>query len=103
MWVDPGSGWHGGWLGHFADEAFWVGLVGAGEDLLSRGVDGVCLSVMELIGCHQADAGVVVVLIVSGEEVAAEGFGVFDAAEALGELRLIPECLEVGFRERVVV
>lgn len=102
-WVDPGSGWHGGWFGHFADEAFRVCLVGAGEDLLSGGVDGVCLAVMDLIGCHQANAGMMVVLIVPGEEVAAEGFGVLDTAEALGKLRLILECLEVGFRERVVV
>jgi len=62
-WVDPGSGWHGGWFGHFADEAFRVCVIGAGEDLLSRGVDGVCLAVMDLIAGHQADAGMVVVLV----------------------------------------
>jgi len=89
-WVDPGSGWHGGWFGHFADEAFRVGLVGAGEDLLSRGVDSVCLSVMDLIGGHQADAGMVVVLVVPFEEASTECLGVLDAAEALRERNCSP-------------
>jgi hypothetical protein len=45
----------------------------------------------------------VVILVVPIEEAAAETSGVLDAAEALGELRLVLECLEVAPRERVVV
>ena len=45
----------------------------------------------------------VVVLVVPIEEAAAEASGVLDAAEALGELRLVLEGLEVAFGERVVV
>ena len=45
----------------------------------------------------------VMVLVVPGEEAAAEVLGILDAAEALGELGLVFQGLEVGFRERVVV
>jgi len=44
-----------------------------------------------------------VVLVIPGEEVAAEGLGILDAAEAFWELRLIFERLEVAFREGIVV
>jgi len=87
-WVDPGRGWHCRWFGQFVDEAFWVCVIGAGKGLLAGGVDGVYLSVMDLIGCHQADAGGVVGLVVPGEERPAEGSGILDAAEAARELRL---------------
>jgi hypothetical protein len=45
----------------------------------------------------------VVVLIVPVKEASAEGFGIFDAAETLGEARLILQRLEVAFRKRVVI
>ena len=57
---------------------------------------------MDLIRRHQAETGVVMVLIVPGEEAAAELFGVLDAAEAAGEFRLVFQGLEVGLRERRV-
>jgi hypothetical protein len=41
--------------------------------------------------------------VIPGEETAAEGPGILDAAEALGELRLVFQGLEMGLRERVVV
>ncbi len=59
-------------------------MIGAGEDLLLGGVDGVCLAVMDLIGCYQADAGMMVVLIVPGQKASIDCLGVLDAAEALG-------------------
>jgi hypothetical protein len=39
---------------------------------LAGGLDSFGLAVMDLIGCHQAEAGMVVVLIVPGEEAAAD-------------------------------
>jgi hypothetical protein len=80
-----------------------VGAEGTIEGLLSGGMDLVGLSIVDLIRGHEADADVVVVLIVPGEEVAAELPGVFDAAEALWEPGLILQGLEVAFRERIVV
>ena len=73
------------------------------EGVLSCGVNGVGLSIMDLVWGHQADPGVMMVLVVPVEEAAAEAFGILDAAEALGEPRLILQGLEVAFGERVVV
>src|SRR6516225_5894886 len=56
-----------------------------------------------LIGRHQADAGMVMLLIVPIEEAAAERLGVLDAAEAPWKLRLVFHGFEVAFRERIVV
>ena len=66
-------------------------------------MDGIDLAVVHLVGRHQADAGMVVLLVVPIEEAAAEASGVLDAAEALGEPRLILQGLEVAFGERVVI
>jgi hypothetical protein len=43
---------------------------------LTGGVDGFGLAVMDLIGRHQAETGMMVVLIVPGEEAATEVLGV---------------------------
>src|SRR4051812_19779756 len=58
---------------------------------------------MDLIRCHQAEAGMMVVLVVPGEEAAAEVFGILDAAEPAGEFGLVLQGLEMGLGERVVV
>jgi hypothetical protein len=68
-----------------------------------RGVDLVGLTVVHLVGRHQADAGMVVVLIVPIEEAAAERLGVLDTAETLRKLRLVFHGFEVAFRERIVI
>jgi hypothetical protein len=44
---------------------------------------------MHLVWGHQSNADVMVILIVPGEEAAAEGPGILDTAEAPGELRLV--------------
>ena len=85
------------------DEALRVVAERLIERELASGVDGIGLTVVYLVRCHQTDAAMVVILVVPIEEVAAEASGVLDAAKALGELRLVLECLEVAFRERVVV
>ena len=66
-------------------------------------MDRIDLAVMDLIGRHEADSGIMMILIVPVEKAPAECLGVLDAAEPLGELRLVFEGLEVAFRERVVV
>jgi hypothetical protein len=52
-------------------------------------MDDAGLAEMHLVGRHQSDADVMVILVVPSEEAAAEGLGILDAAEALGELRLV--------------
>jgi len=71
--------------------------------VLAGGVDGIGLAVMHLVRGHESDAGVVVVLVIPIEESSAEALGVLDAAEALGEARLVFQGLEVAFGEGVVV
>ena len=56
----------------FSDEALRVGAEGAIEGVLARCVDRIGLAVMDLIGRHEAEAGMMVVLIVPVEEAAAE-------------------------------
>ena len=47
---------------------------------LPRGVDGVNLAVVHLVRSHEANPGMVVVLIVPVEELTAEASGILDAA-----------------------
>jgi len=61
------------------------------------------LSEMDLVGGHQPDPGVMVVLIVACEETAAECAGLFDGFEVSWEFRPVFQRLEVSFRERVIV
>ena len=90
-------------FGLLSDEAFGVSAEGTIEGYLPGGMDLVGQTVMHLVGRHQADASMVMVLIVPIEEAATEGLCVLDAAEALRKLRLIFHGFEVAFRERVVV
>jgi hypothetical protein len=69
------------------------------EGLLARGVDIVGLSVVHLIWGHEANAEMVMILIIPCKKMATESLGVLDAAELLGELGLIFHGLEMAFRE----
>ena len=79
-------GRHRRWHGCFAHKAFRVCLICLCQDVLTGGMDDLGLAVMHLVGRHRPDADVMVILVVPGEEAAAEGPGIFDAAEAPGEL-----------------
>ena len=84
-------------------EAVWVDAEGVVEGLLAGGMDLVGQTVVDLVGGHQADAQMVMVLVVPVEEGAAEGLGVLDGAEPLGELGLVFQGLEAALREGIVV
>ena len=73
------------------------------ESVLAGGMDGVGLPEVDLIWCHQPDACVMMVFVIPGEEAAAEDAGLVDGLEPFGEFRLIFQCLEVGFREWIVI
>src|SRR3954469_10036091 len=66
--VDPGLGWHRRRHGDFADEAVRVSLVCLCQELLTGGMAGLGLAVMHLVGGHQSDADVMVILIVPSEK-----------------------------------
>ncbi len=81
-------------------EAFGFCDEGAVERVLSRVVDGLDLAIVDLIGGHQAEAGMMRGLVVPVEEASAKAFGIFDATEALWKLGLVFERFEVAFRKR---
>jgi hypothetical protein len=87
--VDPGGGWFEWRFWRLSDEAFWVRLKGHVENFLAGCVDLVGLTVVDLVWRHQADASMVVILIIPIEEAAAEGLRILDAAEPLRKLGLI--------------
>ena len=101
--IDPDGDWLFGWLGWFTDEALRGCAEGAIEGFLAGGVDRIGLAVMDLIGRHEAEAGMMVILVVPVEEAPAESLCILDAAEAAGKLRLVFQGLEVAFGERIVV
>ena len=78
-------------------------MEGAVEGLLARCIDLVGLTVVDLVRRHEADAGMVMILIIPIEEAASEHLRVLDAAKPLRKLRLIFQGFEVAFRERIVV
>ena len=92
-----------GGMGGFVDEALWVFAKCLIESDLAGGVNGIGLAIMHLVGRHQADSGMVMVLVVPVEEAAAEASGILDAAEAFWEAWLILQRLEVAFGEWIVV
>ena len=66
-------------------------------------MDGVGLSVVDLVWCHQTDTGVMMIAVIPVEKMPAEYFCVFDAAEALWKLRLIFQGFAAALRERIVI
>jgi hypothetical protein len=86
-----------------AHEAFRVAEVGGGQDVGAGGAEGLVLSIMDVGRRVKGDAGVAVGLVVPVEELLAELSGVFDAAEAVGEVGAVFEGFEVRFGEGVVV
>src|SRR5271157_5661399 len=101
--VDPCGGWFGWWYWRFLDESLGIFTECLIKRDLAGHMNGVDLAIMHLVGGHQTDPGMVMVLVVPVEELAAEASGVLDTAEASWEARLILQGLEVAFRERVVV
>jgi len=81
LWrIDPCGGWFGGRRGRLVDKARGVLVERAVEGELASRVNGVDLAVMHLIRGHQADPGMVMVLVVPVEEPATKAPGILDAA-----------------------
>src|SRR5580658_6795835 len=82
LWrIDPCGGWFGGRYWRFFDEALRVQTERLIEGELARRVNGVDLSIVHLIRGHEADPGMMMVLVVPIEEAATETSGILDAAE----------------------
>jgi len=90
-------------FGVLADEPLRCAEKRSVERGLAGGVDCIGLPEVELVGGHQADACVMMVARLPGEEATAERAGLNDGPEPFGKFRLVFQGLEVGLRERVVV
>ena len=60
-------------------------------------------TIMHLLGRYQCDTAVPMLFVIPREEVLAENAAILNGAEPLWELRTVLECLELGFRVRIVV
>ena len=100
--VDPDGSRDLGWFGTLADEALGRAEKRGVKCGLAGGMDCARLPEVDLVGCHQADA-CVMVLVIPGCEPAAECAGLNDGLEPFWELRLVFQRLEMGLREGVVV
>ena len=95
-WVDPncdGNFWR---LWRLAREPLGRAEKRGVEGCLAGDIDVVRLPEVDLIGGHQADSGVVVVLVIPGEETAAEDAGRVDGLKPFGKFWLIFQGLEMG-------
>jgi hypothetical protein len=79
-----------GWL---ADEPLGMGGKGVAQHHLAGGDDLPGATVVHVSGSEQADAGVVVGVVVPVEEASAEAAGVLDGAEPVGEGGVVLEVL----------
>ena len=102
-WVDPNGGRDLWRFWRLADEPLGCAEKRRVERCLAGGIEVVGLTEVDLIRRHQADACVVMVLVIPSEEATAKGAGFVDGLEPFEELWLILQGLEVGFLERVVI
>ena len=86
-----------------AGKPLGMGRVGRGEHGRARRDALLGQAVVHVGGRQQAEADVMVLGVVPGEEDVAVGSGVLDRAEALRERRAVLQRLELGLGERVVV
>ena len=101
--VDPSGGRLVGWVRSLVHEAGAVLPERSVERVLARRVNGIGLAEVHLVGCHRANAAVVVFLVVPIEEASAECSGILNAPEVFGEPWLVFQGFEAGLRVGVVV
>ena len=86
-----------------ADEAFRMGKEGTIENGLAFGDELSSLTIMDGCRCQQGQPGMMVLVVVPGEEVLAEAAGILNGTEAVRVTGPVLHGFEVRFRERVVV
>jgi len=101
--VNPDGSGRLGWHGQAADEALGMRGEGDVEDLST-----LCGAlrdepVVHVVGREEAEPSMMVLVVVPAEEILAVRATVFDAAESVGEIGPVLECLEVRLEVRVVI
>ena len=101
--VDP-HGRRRHFLGWQAEnESFWMGGVSGFQCSSSTGDNVGVVSVVDRCWSEHAEAGVVMVVVVPGEELCTVGQGFVVGCKSIGEIGLVFEGLELAFRKRIVV
>lgn len=86
-----------GWSGRLPNEALGMGAESGIQDDLTMGQDVSGLTVVDHGGGHQAQAGMVVLMVVPLKEGLAKTAGVFDGAEAIRKTRPVFKGAELTF------
>jgi hypothetical protein len=96
--IDPDGGRFAWWCGLLSDETLRMLCERPIERHLTGGMDLVRLPVVNLVGRHQSQAGVMMGVIVPSEKGTAKLFGIFDAAETSWEAGLVFQSFKVALR-----
>ena len=78
-------------------ESVWVGLKGLVEGGLPSGMDIGCRAVVDAVGGHVADAGVLVLVVVPREELLTEG-ACIGQATMIQQIQTLAAAMEVPAR-----
>ena len=90
-------------LGWFAHEALRMPLMSEFQHGLSLRNDLRSLSVMDIGRSQQIQAGMVMLVVIPGEELLAEPAGIFNRAESIRIIGAVLQSSEVGLGERIVI
>jgi hypothetical protein len=86
-----------------ADKAFGMGLKSGGQDLLALLGDDLGLARVHHGGGQEANAAMMMFLVVPGKKLLAKGSGILKAAKLLGKGRLIFEGFELSLGAGIVI
>ena len=91
------------WCWHFFHEPFGMSRIGCAQHLLSLFDYCFCFAIMESLWRQQADAGMMMFLVVPGKERLTKLSGILNAAKPIWEAGAIFQGFELSFRVRIVV
>ena len=101
--VDPNCFWKTCGFGHAVDESLGIVLPGTLKRLFSGCNDFASLAVVQRCWSQQANAAVIMLVVVPANEFPGELQGIFVASKPLWKFRTVLHCFELAFRERIVV
>jgi len=101
--IDPRDGWKGRWRGDLADESFGVFGIGVEQDDSALFSDRFGPAVVDVGGGMKSNARMTMIVVIPSEKSGTVGMGVFEAAEAIGEVGSVLEGPELRFTERIVI
>ena len=101
--VDPRDYRENRWRGDLADESFGVLRIGVEKDDSALFSDRFGPAVVHVGWGMKSNARMTMIVVIPSEKSGTVGVGVFEAAEAIGEVGSVLEGPELRFTERVVI